>query len=240
MIEGGAFLNNSLSFNGGAALTTDVGKNFRIAANNTSTRINNIAGAGGTFDDEGIGWDDANHRIKLNTDIVTEGGKLCCRIRKQVMAGETYNFNMLLKAATTTLGHEYTCDLYDEGAAAVITGASVTKTLGIKSSNYRLFWGVFVIDTGYQMNGRQWLRLYPTSNPGHEHYVDNLCLNRGEKLKLWEPGDSEASLDSDVTVTVDTGVGVVGGASGGFLSSGGVTFSVTDSTGGIVVLNTAA
>jgi len=234
LIDGGAFLVNANSYGTGSA--DQVGKHFFIAASTASTRIDRTT----TFAANGIGWDDANHRIKTGPTIVALGNKLCCRIRKQILPGSTYNFNCLLKSSAPSLiAHSFTVDLWDEGAGAVIGGATLNQSIFVKSGNYRIFWGVFQVASTYQMNGRQWFRLYQTLDHSGELYIDNLCLNKGSQLKLWEPGDGEAGIDSDVTVVVDTGSELPGSIATGFYDATGTFFQVAQNPSGTVVLSTA-
>ena len=241
MIEGGAFLVNRFDFDGVSAVT-DVGKRWALSTAGVD-HINSLAtGVGGaSIDIGGVQWDQPNHRLVLTdnspagTGFFTLGGKVCCQVRKQIVAGETYNLTLMIKAATGYTSN-FSCELYDHGNTQVIPGCSVLITNYVVTTAYTVLFALFTVQSSYAMStGKQWVRFYMSSNPSFDTYLDNWCLVRGEIPPAWAPGDEEGSIDSSVNVAVDTGVGAIGAVSGGMYSGDGTFYGSAGSFGGRLV-----
>jgi hypothetical protein len=232
MVEGGAMLNSKFDFDGVSA-TTDLGKAFALSTAGTSTIDSLGTGVGGaSIDDGGIQWDTANHRLKFTTAYPIASGKCCIKIRKQIVAGETYNLTFMIKA-TTGYTKTITCELYDHINAAVITGCSVTVSNYVITTSYTVVYALFNVDAAYTMGtGKQWIRIYWAASTSFETYIDNIMLERGEIPGAWQPGPEEAALDSSINVAVDTGVGAIGAVSGGMFGGDGIEFGYAGSFGG--------
>lgn len=225
LLPGAGFLSSKAAYDGSAATNT-VGKDWW----DTPAQ----GGGGGvridTTGTRGLKWLKATHNIEIATNVFSLGGQLCCQIpRRQIIAGETYAFQILFKMASGTyVLNNFTASLYDEVNGADIPGAPIAfnsdKNLVITTA-YGVVACVFLVDTSYvQGGGRQWLRLKFGENLPAIMYADNASMvNRAQSIP-WCTAAEDAGVAVDVTVTGDTGAGGVGSTGGGGNGSGGSCF----------------
>lgn len=224
LLPGAGFLSSFNAYDSAQSVNT-VGKDWRDGPG--GNRILSTA------PNKGLTWLKATHNIEVATNVSSLGGELSCRIpRRQIVAGETYALQLLMKMASGTYTlNAFTMSLYDLTSAVDITGTPVTVTAAIHNKVLTTSYAdgviccVFLVDPTYvQGGGQQWLRLKFGENPPQIMYIDNVSLvNRAQSIP-WCPSIEDAGIQVDVTVTGDTGAGGVGSTGGGGNGSGGACF----------------
>lgn len=235
LIEGGQFLNSRDQFDGSGD-TDSVGAGaFRAMAPTlagpTAPRINKLAtGVGGnSLDAYGIRWLDTTHRLLLNTNIHTLGGKPSYKLGRIVLPSQTYTCMFKLICDTADVTVDISVELWDAGKAAGTE--SIIKQTSTFVIPHAVPWALLIAilqvpPTYSQSGGTHWIQISLGSDPAHICYLDELKVKTGQGYDAWTPGQVEATLDTSVTVTTDTGVTSLENQGVPTLSADGTEFSV--------------